>query len=340
MKKTILYILGMALALGATSCNSDDPSDATEKHVYAQGEMPYLRANPAATNTIAHTFLAARIEEPLVISLKDYASSFHKNLNMTVDETLAALANGEVKFYTINTGRQRWNLDAPTLGASGWYYSTASMPVEAGENAVFSMELDSKAKTVTVHAVNDPAIGSMATLDFGFALDNGKDYDDYVRFMVSCSVSDPSTIIFDATIPAGGYNAYGINLKDYADAIELCMGMQYADFVTAMDNEEIDVYLCDADGNWVLDADGNHPDYTSGWLGYWLDPDLNITYWNGDGYPANLMFLEYGGGGTYNLGNSGSAGSPAGTQARVRFDLVANGDPATAVHFIINVTFG
>ncbi len=339
MKKSILYIFGLALAFGATSCNSDEPADATSKHVYVEGEVPYLRANPAATNTIAHNFLAARIEEPLVISLKDYAPSFHKNLNMTVDETLTALANGEVKFYTINTGRQRWNLDEPSLGASGWYYNTANMPVASSEDAAFSMELDSKAKTVTVRAVNDPAVGSMTTMDFGFALDNGKDYDDYVRFMISCSVSDPSTVILDAVIPAGGYNAYGINLKDFAEAIELCMGMPYADFVTAMDNEEIEVYLCDADGNWVLDADGNRPGYTSGWLGYWLDSDLNITGWDGGGYPANLMFLEYGGGGTYNLGNSASS-TPAGTQVRLRFDLVANGDPATAVHFIINVTFG
>lgn len=339
MKKSLIYLFGIALALGATGCNSDDPSDATEKHIYAEGEMPYLRSNPAATNTVVHNFLVARIDEPLVINLKDYAQSFHKNLNMTVDETLTALANGDVEFRTINTGRQRWNLDTPTFGESGWYFNSASMPTTADDGAIFSMELNQKAKQLIVRAVNDPAVGSMSTLDFGFALKNGKDFDDYVRFMVSCAVSDPSTIIMDATIPAGNYNAYGIDLKKYAEAIELCTGMSYADFVSAFDNEEVDVYLCDADGNWILDEDGNRPGYTSGWLGYWLDENLNITYWTDKGYPANLMFLEYGGGGLYNLGNSATT-TPAGTQVRLRFDLVVGGDPASAVHFIINVTFG
>lgn len=339
MKKSLIYLFGIALAIGATGCNSDDPKDATEKHVYAEGEAPYLKANPSATNALAHNFLVARIDEPLVINLKDYASSFHKNLNMTVDETLTALANGDVKFFTINTGRQRWNLDAPTFGANGWYFNSASQPTTADEGAIFSMELNQKAKQIIVHAVNDPAVGSMSTLDFGFARNSGTDFDDYVRFMVSCAVSDPSTVIMDATVPAGGYNAYELNLKNYAEAIELCTGMTYADFVTAFDNEEVEVYLCDSDGNWVLNDDGSHPDYTSGWLGYWLDSDLNICYWDGAGYPNNMMFLEYWGGGIYALGNSASS-TPAGTQARLRFDLVVGGDPASAVHFIINVTFG
>lgn len=98
------------------------------------------------------------------------------------------------------------------------------------------------------------------------------------------------------------------------------------------------MWLVDANGNRVTTADGGHPDYTSGALGYWLDPDCNITNWSNDGYPANLMFLEYGGNGVYNLGNSKNS-TPAGTQATVRFDFVSIDDPTCFLQFIVAVTF-
>lgn len=339
MKKPIIYLFSALLAIGATSCNSDDPNDACEKHVYTGDEAPYLRSNAKATNSLTHNFLAARIDEPLVINLKDYAASFHKNLDMTVDEALTALDNGNVVFYSINSGRQIWNLTAPTLGNSGWYFNTAGQPT-GGENGVFSVNLDRASKKIEVRTVNEPPVGTLATVDFGFAINNGHDFDNYVRFMIDLSVTDPSTVILNATVPGGDYAGYEINLGQFAEAFELCMGIPYKDVVNLLDNEAIDVYLVGADGNWVVNDDGSRPDYTSGWLGYWLNPDLQICYWDGGGYPNNLMFLEYAGGGTYVLGNAGNGGTPAGTQALVKFDFVLNGDPASAVHFIVNVTFG
>jgi len=44
MKKAYIYIVGVLLGFTGVSCNSDDPMDATEKHVYTEGEAPYLRA--------------------------------------------------------------------------------------------------------------------------------------------------------------------------------------------------------------------------------------------------------------------------------------------------------
>ncbi len=94
------------LAFAGVSCNSDDPSDASTKHVYAEGEAPYLRTNAAATTALEMDFQMVKIDQPQYIYLKDYAPIFHKNLNMTVDEAIAAIENGTAVFANIKTSRQ------------------------------------------------------------------------------------------------------------------------------------------------------------------------------------------------------------------------------------------
>ena len=88
------------LAFAGVSCNSDDPSDASTKHVYAEGEAPYLRTNAAATTALEMDFQMVKIDQPQYIYLKDYAPIFHKNLNMTVDEAIAAIENGTAVLQT------------------------------------------------------------------------------------------------------------------------------------------------------------------------------------------------------------------------------------------------
>ena len=336
MKKSYIYILASMLAFAGVSCNSDDPSDASSKHKYAEGEAPYLRTNAAATSSLNMEFQMVKIDQPQYIYLKDYAPVFHKNLNMTVDEAIAAIENGSAVFYNINSSRQRWDLTEGTYGEYGWYY--AANGLGTADNAVFTMNFDKDTKSIEIKAVGVPPVGTMSTMDFGIALKKDYAFDDYVRFTVLASVTDPSKVVMSANIPAGGYNTFGINLKDYSDSFMLSMGMTADEVIKALENDQIDVYLCDADGNRVLADDGSRPGYTSGAYGYWLDPDGNITNWSGDGYPANLMFLEYGGNGVYNLGNSANS-TPAGTQATVIFDFVSVDDPTSFLQFIVAVTF-
>ena len=111
-----------------------------------------------------------------------------------------------------------------------------------------------------------------------------------MRFTVHAKVTDPSKVVMSANVPGEGYGVYEIKLKDYAESFMLAMGLTMDEVIKGLEEETIDVYLCDADGNRVLNEDGSHPDYTSGWLGYWLDPEGKITGWSGDGYPANMMF--------------------------------------------------
>jgi len=324
------------LAFAGVSCNSDDPNDACTKHVYAEGEAPYLRSNAAATTALEMDFQMVKIDQPQYIYLKDYAPVFHKNLNMTVDEALAAIENGTAVFANIRTARQCWDLTPATYGESGWYYAQNGLGTK--DNGIFTMSFNKAEKLIEVKAVGVPPVGAMSDLDFGIALKKDAAFDDYVRFTVHAMVTDPSKVVTTANIPGEGYGTYSLNLKDYADSFMLSMGLTMDEVIKGLENDKIDVYLCDADGNRVLNEDGTRPDYTSGWLGYWLDSEGNITGWSGDGYPANMMFLEYGGGGIYNLGNSANA-TPAGTQTTVRFDFVSVDNSKSFLQFIVAVTF-
>ena len=116
------------------------------------------------------------------------------------------------------------------------------------------------------------------------------------------------------------------------------MGLTVDDFIKKLEKDEIDVYLVDKDGKRVVTADKKRPDYTSGGLGYWLDPNLSITTWSDDGYPKNLMFMEYVGDGTYNLGNANKP-TPAGTQVTLTFDFVEIANTDNFLQFIVAVTF-
>ncbi len=72
MKKTYLYSFIAALAFAGVGCNSDDPADASEKKVYAEGEAPYLRTNNEATVTASRVFSVVDIDAPQYVYLKDY----------------------------------------------------------------------------------------------------------------------------------------------------------------------------------------------------------------------------------------------------------------------------
>ena len=48
MKKIFLYTMLACMAVSFGSC-SDDPMDATEKHVYGENENPYLRTDASVT---------------------------------------------------------------------------------------------------------------------------------------------------------------------------------------------------------------------------------------------------------------------------------------------------
>lgn len=70
MKKIFLYTMLACMAVSFGSC-SDDPMDATEKHVYGENENPYLRTDASATELFC---FFAYVDNTLVSPFYTYIS--------------------------------------------------------------------------------------------------------------------------------------------------------------------------------------------------------------------------------------------------------------------------
>lgn len=343
MKKVYIYIVGVLLGFTGVSCNSDDPMDATEKHVYTEGEAPYLRADAGATATAYKIFKVAEIEAPQYLNLKDYAPYFHKKLNMTVDETLAALENGEVVMYNINASRQCWDLSAPNYNGDGWYYTTGGQVATDASSAAFTAQLDSDTKSIELHALEGVGAGTVSKLDIGFAIKNGENFDDYVRFSITMEVTDPSIVDCSGIVPAGDWNSWSLNFADYDKEIQDALGIDSKEFIKLWGSCEpqfqwdkrsedpIQVYLM-KNGERVADADGMRPKSTTNFMGWWIDKDQNIVPFGDDSF----IFLE-GADTSYNFGRHPNVTS--GTTAVILVDFALTADLNKHITFKVNLTF-
>lgn len=318
------------LALGFTAC-SDDPEDAVSKHVYGPEEAPYLRTDASATIAYSVEFRKGHVA-PKTLYLKDYAEQIQTKMKMTVDDMLAGLETGKVVFYSINTARGAWNKAAATKGSNGWWYN-ASGAVSDAASGVASIELDKAAKALILSVPEESAAGVSVTANVGFAIDNGKDYDQYVRFAVNFAVTDPGTIIRDISIPDGDYNYAEISFASCENAISACFDLSVEDFNSALDADDIMMYIANEDGSWITDAS-----YTAS-PGYWMDVNNMITNWSADGYKAgNFYFLETH---TEDVGmRIGRAPAvPSGSEVKAHFVYADKNDHSKYIEFVLNITF-
>ena len=278
MKKNILYIAMACLALGFTAC-SDDPEDAVEKHVYGPDKAPYLRADAIATIAVNAEFRKGHVS-PKTIYLKDYAEQIQTKMKMTVDDMLAGVESGKVVFYNINTARGIWNKAAATKGSNGWWYNASGLVSDAA-SGVASIELDKAQKALILSVPEESAAGVSVGANVGFAIDNGKDYDDYIRFNVNFAVTDPGTIILNVAIPAGDYASYEVEFGSVESAINACFGMSSSDFNALVQDPDGDIamYMVDDAGNWDTTSE-----YTANGIGYWLDASNKVTNWGTEGF--------------------------------------------------------
>lgn len=258
------------------SC-SDDPLDATSKHVYSDDESPYLRTDTSATMSNTVAFSKGYIEA-VTFSLNDYSTEIETLLDMTVSEMLSALETGEVVFYNIKTSKNTWDKTEPTKGTTGWWYNSSGNVCEE-DDAVASVELDKSNQTLIVDAPDDTDAGVSISVNVGFAIDNGENYDDYIRFNFTITVEDDALVMETFTIPEGDYEAYEVVFSNWETAIEICMDMTVDEFCEAVQDTEGDMalYMVDSDGNWITDAE-----YTANGLGYWCDADGNPVTWGDD----------------------------------------------------------
>lgn len=332
MKKNFIYALVGCLAFSLAAC-SDDPLDATSKHVYGPDENPYLKINTAATISTSQEFPVQRIDVAQEIKLADYADVFHAQLGMTVDEAVNAMSNGSVVFYPINVNLGQWMRNtAPTKGTHGWHFNTAGGLCDAS-SAAYSVEFDAAKKAIVVSCNPNIPLGGPYTFNVGFAIDNGYNFDDHVRISNSFVVTDPSTIIVNGTFPPedGSYNGFCINFVNYADVINVCMGMSIKEFEEALSGGLISIYMVKADATWDTEASYS----AGGYGGYWFTLDGKYTTWGN----SSAYFIEMGDGepdGNLDVKIGRFPGDvPVGTTLNLNFVIVLDSDHSKYVQFIV-----
>lgn len=325
MNKNIVYAFLGYFLLMLASC-SENPADATSKHIYGEDEAPYLKVNTEATNSVGLKFPIERLE-PQYISLVDYAEKFHKLLGLTVDEALTGLTNSSVIFYNINPARLSWNKAPMTKGTTGWYYNTAG-GITDSSNGIATLELDKESKSLKVEVVEGAPVGSSITMHVGFAL-NGPDYDDYIRFSISLAVTDPGRIVVSETIPAGDYATFSIDFADYQEAIVACMDLSVKEFSDAVSDASgpIAMYIVDGEGNWDKESS-----YTANGIGYWMNNQGRPCGWGATGC---TYFIETGDA-CVNIGRF--PGIASGEVHCIRFVYANKEDNSKFVEFIITAT--
>jgi len=284
--KNLTYILMGCFIFTFVAC-SDDIEDATSKHVYDENENPYLRTDADATVTTDMEFAVGHFEAQTV-KLADYANKFQEKMNMDVDQVINGLKDGSVVFYNISISKNSWDKTEMTKGSTGWYYNSAGGITDDSESYIASLEIDKDAKTLIVNVNEQATAGTILAFNVGFAV-NGPDYDDYVRFSFNVSVTDPSIIITNVTIPDGDYASAGIDFNQYAETIQICMGMNVQEFLDNLDyngdtGEE-------TDGNihmYVINNETGEWDETSGYTaekpGYWMNAEGAVCDYGVTGY--------------------------------------------------------
>ena len=331
MKKNFIYALVGCLAFSLAAC-SDDPMDATSKHVYGPEENPYLKTDLTATISTSQEFPVQRIDVAQEIKLADYADVFHAQLGMTVDEAVNAVSSGSVVFYPINVTRGQWLRNAaPTKGTHGWHFNSAGGLCDAS-SASYSVEFDAAKKAVVISCNSNIALGNYS-FNVGFAIDNGYNFDDYVRFSNSFSVTDPSKIVLTGTFPPedGSYNGFSINFVNHADVINVCMDMSIKEFEEALSGGLISIYMVKADGTWDTEASYS----AGGYGGYWFTLDGKYTTWGN----SSAYFIEMGDGdsdGNLDVKVGRYPGDvPTGTTLKLNFVIVLDSDHSKYVEFIV-----
>lgn len=330
MKRNILYIAAVAyLTLGFSSC-SDDPLEATSKHVYGENENPYLRTNIAATINKTCDFTMGSIA-PQTFYVQSFAEQIQTNLKMTVDDMFKALETGNVVFYNINISKNAWDKTAPTKGTTGWYYNSAG-GVCSEADAVACVELDKENHTIIVGAPdNAPSVSGLA-INVGFAINNGQNLDDYVRFSFSVSIIDRS--LEEIEIPAGdSYETIEISYSKYAEEISSVFGLNVDEFNEKMMSDDCPykLYLVNSDGTWNKSISYN----VNGYGGYWCNASGGQTTW---GAEDAAYFIEI------HDGQIGIGTKPenveSGTVFKIQFVIADTTDESKYIQFAFNATKG
>lgn len=267
MKKNILLAFCCCSLLAFTAC-SDDYNDATSKHVYGENENPYLKIDTEAQIS-ATGALEVNGEHSYTVKLSDYAAKFEEKMGMSVDAVIDGLSTGETVFYPINTTRNQWLKTPYNKDDAGWYFNSANQPCAQDDAACRASVVLDKTNKELVFELSEDGItaGTVLALEVGFAK-NGPDYDDYVRFTLNASVTDPTVAVATVALPNTNYTSDDILLTSIEENIAAVFEMTLDEFITAFDEGTIKFYAADpTTGVWDTESayTGEAP------AGYWFD---------------------------------------------------------------------
>lgn len=235
---------------------------------YGENENPYLKIDTEAQIS-ATGALEVNGEHSYTVKLSDYAAKFEEKMGMSVDAVIDGLSTGETVFYPINTTRNQWLKTPYNKDDAGWYFNSANQPCAQDDAACRASVVLDKTNKELVFELSEGGItaGTVLALEVGFAK-NGPDYDDYVRFTLNASVTDPTVAVATVALPNTNYTSDDILLTSIEENIAAVFEMTLDEFITAFDEGTIKFYAADpTTGVWDTESayTGEQP------AGYWFD---------------------------------------------------------------------
>lgn len=130
------------------------------------------------------------------------------------------------------------------------------------------------------------------------------------------------------------YASTEVSFSAFSAEIEGNLGLTLAQFGEGVDDEgNLEFFMVGKDGQWI--AGGTAGTRCSAWL----DSELNVTTWNGDGYPANAAFIEVYGGEDPVLVIGRAPGLPDDTEYTLNFGFTFADDHSKYTLFKVNVVY-
>lgn len=289
MKRIYLFAMAACLSLGlATTSCSDDYEDASHPHVYSETENPPLKGSDADMPSASVSLKQAEAgTQVATIHLTDYADKIQEQLGMSLDQAIAGLNDGSVRFLPVNPARRVWDKRPANAGDNKWALSGSGVVVDSLKNACAIVEFVPAEKELKI-TLTDKAAAGIIPVTVGFVKTDVSSYPVNFRCQTLVSVTDASVADVAVTIPKGGYAVTFFKFSEIAKNIEFAFGVtDLKEFAKGLDTDSpvYDVYMMDAQGN----LNGGPGKYTANGAGYWLTQKSEIVSWGNDGY---AMFIE------------------------------------------------
>ncbi len=288
MKKIFLIAMTVCAVFATMTSCSKDYAEFSTPHEYGETENPPIKGSDSTMVSVSLRMKQAEAgKEVKTIDLTEYADTVKTQMGMTLDEAIAGLDNGTVKFMPINPARRIWDKTAANAGSNKWYLTSSATVADSEKNASAIMEFVPAEKKVNI-VLTDSVKAGVIPVTFGFVKTDQSAYPTNFRCQVLTSVTDQSFCDVALTIPKGGYSSTFFKFSQIAENIEFAFGVtDLKEFAKGLDTSSpvYDVYMMSSKGT-LYGGPGN---YTANGAGYWLTETSVIVGWGKEGF---AMFIE------------------------------------------------